>query len=103
VAIFGGSYGSAGAIDFYGPELGLPSASSGHQNYYFWPPVQPRGNIMIALGVRPELLSKYYKKVEVAGKAFHPYSMRYQNFPIYLARDPRKPVEEFWSELKNWN
>jgi len=27
-------YGEAGAIDFFGPNRGLPSAISGHQNYF---------------------------------------------------------------------
>ena len=35
-AILAGNYGEAGAIDFFGPHLGLPKAISAHQNYYFW-------------------------------------------------------------------
>ncbi|HSR58014.1 MAG TPA: glycosyltransferase family 39 protein, partial [Candidatus Binataceae bacterium] len=35
-AIFGSNYGEAGAIDFYGPKLGLPHAISGHDNYWYW-------------------------------------------------------------------
>ena len=32
--ILTGNYGEAGAIDFFGPEYGLPKAISGHNNYY---------------------------------------------------------------------
>ena len=35
-AIFCQNYGEAGAIDFFGPKLGLPAAISGHQNYFLW-------------------------------------------------------------------
>jgi hypothetical protein len=35
-AIFCQNYGEAGAIDFFGPKLGLPPAISGHQNYFLW-------------------------------------------------------------------
>ena len=34
-AILAGNYGEAGAIDHYGPALGLPEAISGHNSYYF--------------------------------------------------------------------
>ncbi|HKU78055.1 MAG TPA: glycosyltransferase family 39 protein, partial [Pyrinomonadaceae bacterium] len=33
-AIFGNNYGQAAAIDFFGPQYGLPKAISGHQNYF---------------------------------------------------------------------
>ena len=32
-AILVGNYGSAGAIDFFGPRYGLPQSISAHQNY----------------------------------------------------------------------
>ena len=38
VAIFCQNYGEAGAIDFFGPKLGLPPPISGHQNYFLWGP-----------------------------------------------------------------
>jgi len=38
--IFAYNYGDAGAIDYYGPGLGLPNAISGHNNYYLWVPAQ---------------------------------------------------------------
>ena len=43
--IFAGNFGEAGAIDFYGPALGLPPATSIHQNYYFWGPPAKSGNL----------------------------------------------------------
>lgn len=33
-AIFANNYGDAGAIDFFGPNYGLPKAIGGHQNYW---------------------------------------------------------------------
>ncbi len=33
-----GNYGEAGAIDYYGRQLGLPPAISGHNNHWFWGP-----------------------------------------------------------------
>lgn len=35
-AIWGNNYSQAGAVDFYGPALGLPKAISGHLSYWYW-------------------------------------------------------------------
>ena len=35
-AIFGQNYGQAGAVDRFGPALGLPKALSGHLTYHRW-------------------------------------------------------------------
>lgn len=103
VVIFGGNYGQAGAIDFYGPRLGLPRAYSGHQNYFYWPPDENRGALMIALGMQPGQLWNLYASCDVAGEVRHEYAMGYQNFPIYLCRGPKQPLIEAWPGLKNWN
>ena len=100
--IFGGNYGDAGAIDFYGPGLGLPRAYSGHQNYFYWPPGEQQGAVMIALGMDPGDLLTYYKKVEAVDRVSNPHAMAYQNFPIYLCREPIRNLAEHWSALKNW-
>jgi hypothetical protein len=37
-AILTSNYGEAGAIDIYGPRLGLPQALSGHLSFWYWKP-----------------------------------------------------------------
>jgi len=37
-AIFANHYGQAGAIDYYGPKYGLPTAISHHMTYWLWGP-----------------------------------------------------------------
>ena len=48
-AILAGNYGSAGAIDFFGPRYGLPPSISAHQNYYYWGFRQYTGTTLIML------------------------------------------------------
>ena len=51
--ILAGNYGEAGAIDRYGPALGLPRAYSGHNAYADWGP-PPDGNApVITVGLDP--------------------------------------------------
>jgi 4-amino-4-deoxy-L-arabinose transferase-like glycosyltransferase len=44
------NYGQAGAIDRFGPELGLPSATSGHNGYWFWAGDGRPGGPVVAVG-----------------------------------------------------
>src|SRR5882672_1919971 len=49
VAILAKNYGQAGAIDYFGPSYGLPSAISGQNNYYLWGPRQYDGQVVIVV------------------------------------------------------
>jgi hypothetical protein len=102
-AIFGQDYGQTGAIDFYGPELGLPKAISGHLTYWYWGPRGYTGEVVIVLGDTKESLQRYFESVQEAAVVSHPYSMRSQNFTIYVCRKPRGwTMLDIWPRLKNW-
>jgi len=58
-AIFGQNYGQAGTIDFFGAQMGLPKALSGHQNYFLWGPRGYTGECMIVMDDRPERLGQF--------------------------------------------
>jgi hypothetical protein len=100
--ILAGNYGQAGAIDLYGPALGLPGAISGHQNYFYWGTAGSTGEVVIAVGMQPEKLRQYYARVDYAATTQHRYAMRYQNTPIYICTQPKKPLPEVWEAFKNW-
>jgi hypothetical protein len=104
-AIFASNYGEAGAIDFYGPALGLPKAISGHLTYWYWGPRQYTGEIVIVLGENtPADLAKYFTSVEAVATVAHPHAMASQQFQVYLCRGPRgRTLQQLWPELKNWN
>ena len=103
-AIFGQNYGEAGAIDFYGPKLGLPKAISGHANYWYWGPRGYTGEIMIVLGNRRDRLEQHFARVEERGSVGNPYAMASEHFTIYLCREPKgRKLDQIWPKLKNWN
>jgi hypothetical protein len=104
-AIFGQNYGEAGAIDFYGPKLGLPKAISGHANYWYWGPRDYTGKIVIVLGDTPrEQLERYFARVEARGSVANPYAMASEHFTIYLCREPKGwTLDQQWKKWKNWN
>jgi hypothetical protein len=102
-AIFTKNYGEAGAIDFFGPSLGLPHAISGHQNYWLWGPRDYTGELIIALQFsRDELLKMGCASVEDGPLVDNPYSMAEEHFRIEVCRGLNPPLPAQWPALKRW-
>ena len=102
VAIFGSNYGQAGAIDFFGPQYGLPKAISGHQNYFLWGPRHYTGDIVILLGGLEKEAREQFDSVTVAATPQNPYAYRYENRPILLCRGLKWDLQKDWARVKNW-
>ncbi|MGA2721319.1 MAG: glycosyltransferase family 39 protein [Bryobacteraceae bacterium] len=102
-AIFGQSYGQAGAVDLFGPKYGLPQAISGHQSYYLWGPRGYTGESMIVMADRQEALEKLFQVVRKVARVEHPYSMPYNHFDVFYCRGLRMPLKELWPQVKKWN
>jgi len=101
-AIFGSNYGQAAAIDFFGPQYGLPKAITGHQNYFLWGPRQYTGDIVILLGSTEREAREQFQSVMVAATLDNPYAYRYENRPILLCRGLKWNLQSGWSKVKNW-
>jgi Dolichyl-phosphate-mannose-protein mannosyltransferase len=102
-AIFGQDYGQAGAIDFFGPQYGLPPAISGHQNYFLWGPRGYTGESVIVLDGDPKDLESRFAEVSKVATVYHPYSMPYEHFDVYYCRGLRQRLSEVWPEVKKWD
>ena len=99
--ILGGNYGEAGAVDYYGPALGLPKALSGHNSYFDWGPRRYSGACMIIYGERSEEFVKYFGDVKVAATSVSPHAMpNERNVVIYVCRKPIMPLAELWPRFK---
>jgi 4-amino-4-deoxy-L-arabinose transferase-like glycosyltransferase len=57
--IFTSNYGEAGAIDRYGPALGLPAAYSGHNAFGYWAPPPYRPGPVVTVGLDGAGLSRF--------------------------------------------
>lgn len=102
-AVFGQNYGQAGAIDRFGPALGLPKAISGHVSYFFWGPRDYTGEVVIVLDDDRETLEELFESVELAGHVSHPYSMPYQHFDVWVCRGLKMPMAELWPRVKSFD
>ena len=103
-AIFCQNYGEAGAIDFFGPKLGLPPAISGHQNYFLWGPRDWNGEVILVLDTNDDDERELFGSVEDLGQVVSsPWAMPYERQRhIYLCRKLKVSVRELWPRVKNW-
>jgi len=100
-AILAGNYGEAGAIDYYGPKLGLPAAIGGHNNYYLWGPRGYSGACVILFGERAELNKNFFAEVTRAATISNPLAMpSEQSVPVYICRKPVAPLAVLWPHFK---
>jgi hypothetical protein len=99
--IFAGNFGQAGAIDFYGPALGLPPVTAVHQNYYFWGLPAKSGNVVIAFGRSRDTLQRYFGDIQQAATIRSPEAVRgEQNVPVYICRKPLVDFKDAWPKFR---
>ena len=98
--VFGQNYGQAGAIDMYGPGLGLPPALSGHLAYHAWGPPAEDPQVLIVFDDDRPRLEELFGSVEYGGHVEHPYSMPYQHFDVWVCRKAKVSLREIWPRLR---
>jgi 4-amino-4-deoxy-L-arabinose transferase-like glycosyltransferase len=99
------NYGEAGAVDRFGPALGLPPAYSGHNNYWWWgPPAEPRGTT-IAVGFNRRYMNRYFRRVRPASRIsnFIGVDNDEQGAPVWLGRGPKAGWAASWPRLRHYN
>ena len=102
--IFASNYGEAGALNLFGPALGLPAPICAHQNHYFWGPPKPEPENLIWLQWGRQGVEDHCRSVEKAGEHFHPWGMAEENRAIYMCRSLRHTLAEYWTpDFKHWN
>jgi len=103
-AIFAENYGGAGAIDFFGPQLGLPKAISGHQSYYFWGPRDYTAESLIIVGAGDDKeMRREFASVEKVGQVNSYYARPDTNRPIFHARGWKHDIRTDWWRAKHWD
>jgi hypothetical protein len=100
--VFANNYGEAGAINLFGPALGLPRAYSRHQNHWYWgPPAQDYRNLIVLQG-DAEDMHRRCGSVQ-AYPHFDRFGMAEENTPIYLCRGLNIDLRQIWWEEHHWN
>ncbi|HET7697093.1 MAG TPA: glycosyltransferase family 39 protein [Vicinamibacterales bacterium] len=102
-AILATNYGRAGAIDFFGRELGLPRAISGHNSYYLWGPRDYTGDVMIIVGGSYEDHAPDFEQVVEMRAVRCRYCMPYEDgVRIFVCRRLKMPLRDAWRSIKDY-
>ena len=103
VAWVASSTGEAGAIDRFGPPLGLPRAVSGHNSYWLWGPRDCDGATWIVIGDDRETLETIFESVTLADTFQCDLCMPYEDDnPIWIGRHLRMPASALWIKAKKY-
>jgi hypothetical protein len=101
--VFTSNYGEASALKFLGARYDLPPAISGHNNYYLWGPGRCMGEVMITVGLPRDDVKQSYTGVMRAATIACRYCMPEENdVPVYVARNPKDPIQEQWPQTKHY-
>jgi hypothetical protein len=102
--ILASNYGEAAALAYFGGPRGLPRVSSGHMTYFLWGPTNPNADAVLAVGVRPDWLSRRCERLEQRAVADHPLATPGERrVPVMLCRGLARPIGELWPELRSYD
>jgi hypothetical protein len=100
--IFASNYGEAGAVDRYGPALGLPHAYSGHNAYGYWG--YPPGSIgpVVTIGFDPAGLRPHFRDCRLVARIQNSAGVDNDEDgePVAVCRGPRRPWALEWPSLR---
>jgi hypothetical protein len=103
--ILTGNYGEAGAVDRYGPGLGLPQVYSGGNNFWLWGPPPAADSAAIAVNVDPALLRREFAHVRLVATFSNGLGVSddEQGAPIYLATGLRSSWAQAWPAFRHYD
>lgn len=102
--ILAGNYGEAGAIDFFGPQYGLPKAISAHQNYWYWGYRDYTSDDTFILLQWPREGAEHACRSYEEGPTLDPkWAMAEEHYTIWVCHGFKRTMPDLWERLKHWN
>jgi hypothetical protein len=96
-AVLASWYGIAGAIDHFGPRVGLPNAICPRNNYWLWGTRNYSMKVVLAVGYNARYLQEFFDNVQRVASFDQPYAY---GADIYVCKDAKYPIDELWRRLK---
>ena len=102
-AIFGSFYGQAGAIDHFGPALGLPRAIGSHHSYWYWGSRGYTGESVIFLDADLEYLQRHCASVTLVADPRVQWARPDGQEPIYHCRNLDRDLTKNWDTYRHFD
>jgi hypothetical protein len=98
-AVLASWYGIAGAIDHFGPGVGLPDAICPRNNYWLWGTRGYSMKVVLAVGYNESYLRRFFSSVERVAAFDQPYAYGAE---VFLCRNAKYSPDEIWRRLKSF-
>jgi 4-amino-4-deoxy-L-arabinose transferase-like glycosyltransferase len=96
-------FGDAGMFNHHHSHYGLPPAIAGHNHYWLWGPGEATGDVLIALRPDAEQLDAWFADVRPVAEVDCTHCMPdVDRLNVYVCRKPRRPIAEWWPEVKRY-
>ncbi len=96
------SYGTAGALELHGAELGLPPVHATHNAFHAWGPPPASTRTFIGVQVDGDAVRRQFRSVEEVAVFRCPDCTRPQRrIPVYVLRDPVVDLVREWPRFRN--
>jgi hypothetical protein len=101
--ILAANYGEAGALDWFGPRFGLPSAISGHDTFWFWRPRQRPAGPLVTVGYQAQQLRSLCGDLHEVGTVTNNAGVNNEERggPIFVCRDLRVSLDS-WPAFRHF-
>ncbi|HUW54649.1 MAG TPA: glycosyltransferase family 39 protein [Rhodanobacter sp.] len=104
--VLASNYGEAGAIDLYGPALGLPAAISGVNSWWYRGYGNPPPTTLIVLGADPKAIRKAPADCTPVGRVSNRQGVENEETrdhpEIFVCRHLRIPWSSLWPKLRSY-
>jgi hypothetical protein len=99
------NYGEAGALDRYGPGLGLPPAYSGQNSFWLWGPPPATDTAAIAVNLDPALLHREFAHVRQVATFDNGLGVSddEQGARIFVVSGPKQTWEQAWPAFRDYS
>ena len=96
------NYGEAGAVDYYGPALGLPSAVSGHLTFWYWAPRDLDPGVVVMVGYSQAFAERYFTSCRETGTVTNDLGIHNEEYgaPVLICAGPREPLSKVWRDFQ---
>ncbi len=104
--ILTGNYGEAGALNLYGPGLGLPRAMSGTNSFWYRGYDERQPQIVILVGFDPDEGQELFESCVVSARNSNRFGVENEESRdhqrILTCRDLKEPWPEFWKKFRRF-
>ncbi|HKU28229.1 MAG TPA: glycosyltransferase family 39 protein [Candidatus Sulfotelmatobacter sp.] len=106
LGILTGDYGSAGAVDLYGPTYGLPPAISGTNSFWQRGYGDPAPETLIIVGFSRRGVEEHFTGCRIAARAWNRFGVINEQTgdrpDIFVCGPPRQSWPDFWKSFRHY-